>query len=226
MSRCITFLQRTGYPHSDKRTFGYINISIQTIVPTLTTGVGIIILTHSLVRLIHTFFINITERYEITCRAATSTHIQIGTIGHGSIFHQHIHPIYIRIQILIKSQSQNFHFIILVHSLLITGNPRFIHQHSITITVCKFGCDSARIIRTLHFSIDLDLTFLTTFSSNQNHTICTARTINCCSRSIFQDSKRLNIFNIDFIQITFKTINQYQCSTIGTKSGDTSNPEL
>ena len=226
MSRCITFFQRTRYSHFNKCTFSNVYICIQTIVPTLATGIGIIILAHSLIRLIHTFLINITERYEVTCRATTTTHIQISTISHGSILHQHIHPVHIRIQILIKPQSQDFHFIILIHSLLITCNPRFIHQHSITIAVCKFRCDGARIIRTFHLSIDFDLAFLTTFSSNQNHTICTARTVNCCGRSIFQYSKRLNIFNVNFIQITFKTINQHQCSTIGTKSGNTSNPEF
>ncbi|MNY10561.1 hypothetical protein D3C86_1435460 [compost metagenome] len=96
-SRTVSFVQGSCNTNFSDSCFSDIKIGIQTVIPTFVIGIGVIIITQCFIDLIHPTFINITTRCKIARCRSTTTHIEIGSVSHCTIFEQQILPIYIRI---------------------------------------------------------------------------------------------------------------------------------
>ena len=207
----VTLVQVTGNTELQDCCPCDVDIDIQTIVPTTIVGVGVVLLSQSLVGLVHTLVLCVRNRSEVARCRTTTTDVEVSAIAHCAVLKQELLPIDVWIEVGVEAALDERKLCRLIESTEVTGDTCLVDEVGVFHTAYKLWSDGTGVVRCLELTVDVDLTFLTVLGLDEDNAVSTFRSVDSCCRSILQDCELLDILDVDIVDVvTLESIDHYQ----------------
>ena len=135
-------------------------------------------------------------------------------------------PVHIGVEVGIEIVFDDFQIARVVYGVLIPRRTGFIGQRSIGFRIDEFTFDGGRGDAVFGFEIDVHFPRLSALGRDQNDAVGAALTVDRRSGGVFQNGKRFDILDVDFVEIAFDAVYQHQCRCVGAECRDAADPEF
>ena len=212
---------QTGF---ENRGFGNVDIRVDPEIITFVVRVRIVILFERVLEKSALFVVG-AGNIIAGCRASAAD-IERSFERRGALFQQGVVPVHIGVEVGIEIVFDDFQIAGVVNGVLIPRRAGFVGQRSIGFRIDEFTFDGGRGDAVFGFEIDVHLSCLSAFGRDQYDTVGAALTVDRRCGGVFQNGKRFDILDVDFVEIAFDAVYQHQCRCVGAERRDTADPEF
>ena len=178
-----------------------VDVDVQSVVPTLVVGIGVVFLAQRLVGLIHTLVLDVRHRCIVARGVAAATQVHVATIAPCAVAQQQVHPVDVRIEVGVDAGADDVDFLRLIVNGLIARDTCLVDQVGIADAIDKLGCLGACVVAGLQLAIHLNFARLTMFCGNQDDAIGTLRAIDGRGRRVLQHRERLDVLDVQVVDV-------------------------
>ena len=177
LTRAVALRQVARHAELQQRGRCDVDVDVQTVVPALVVGIGVILLAERLVGLVHTLVLDVRHRCIVARGVTTTTQVHIAAIAPSTVAKQKVHPVDVRIEVGVDARADDVDFLRLIVHRLIACDASLVDEVGIADAVDELRCLRASVVAGLQLSVHLNLTGLTMFRGDEDNAVCTLRTV-------------------------------------------------
>ena len=167
----------------------------------------------------------VRTRQRVAQTLATTRHIQVHTRAVRHISRDGIYPVHIGVQVRVVAVV-GLHYLVFREGTTVGVGAEVVQQVHVLCRTDELRQLRRRRERLLHTDIYTRRSHRTTLRVNQYHAVCTAHTVHCGSRRVFQHGECLYLGRVNVVERTLHTIHQHQRRSVSRERRYTTNPEV
>ena len=201
LTRAVALREVARHAELQQRGRCDVDVDVQTVVPTLVVGIGVVFLAQRLVGLVHTLVLDVRHRCIVARGVAAATQVHIAAIAPSTVAKQKVHPVDVWVEVGVDAGADDVDFLRLIVHWLIARDASLVDQVGIADAIYKLRCLGACIVAGLQLAIHLNLTGLTMLRGDEDNAVCTLRTVDGRCRRVLQHRERLNVLNVQVVDV-------------------------
>ena len=157
---------------------------------------------------------------------ATAADVYVAARGVGVILRNFVHPVHVRIEVGVVARARAVYLLLRERQRRAVLSGQLVEQRHVVGSIQELRQLRGLVDAVLHVEAHLRGTNLTALRRDDDHAVGTAYTIHGRGRSILQHRERLNLGNVDVVEVALHAVNQDERLVTAREGRDTANPEV